>query len=48
MAKGFMKNGVFHPIDDSAGSVSSDQVEQKEPEPQMNYNDIKKLKKRNS
>lgn len=47
MAKGHMENGKFIPHNNNSDGVSSDQVEQKEPEPQINQNDIEKLKKRN-
>ena len=48
MAKGYMKNGVFHPMNKgSTDGVSSDQVENQDADSQMNPNDVAKLKKRN-
>ncbi len=50
MAEGHTdSSGKFHPHNkNSENNVSSDQVEQKEPESQMNSNDVEKLKKRDS
>jgi len=48
MAKGFMKNGVFHPIDnDSEQGVSSEQVESHS-ESEVNQDEVEKLKHRNN
>ena len=42
-----MKNGVFHPINNSGGTTSEPEATHDDAEPQLNQDDVEKLKKRN-
>jgi len=47
-AKGFTdSSGKFHPTSDDSSGVSSEQVESKESEPQMDVSKAEELKKKN-
>ena len=46
MAKGFMKNGVFHPINNDSTNDAVVKPDEQESEPHMNTKDVEKLKKR--
>ena len=42
-----MKNGVFHPINDSGGTISEPEATHDDVEPKLNKDDVEKLKNRN-